>query len=641
MADRPVAGGHRPALDGLRGISVIAIILFHANVSWVHGGYWAVNVFFIVSGYLITGLLLQEYDRWGTVDLVRFYVRRAKRLLPAIVVTVVGVSVAARYLMGNSMPATTKGDALASLFYVANWRFIFTGQSYFEQFGDPSPFRHMWTLAIEEQYYLFFPALLLGLLALLRRRWFVTGALVLLIAASATAMFLLRPEAGGDASRIYYGTDTRMQDIFTGCALALGVWSARTSRLRGLARHRTTLDVVGTVGVAGLLAALLLMDTDPWVYPWGYLLFNTGFAVLILLVVELRPRGLVGRCMSWRPLAWVGELSYSLYLWHWPVIVILNEERTGLDGLPLLAARMAVAVPLAVGSFYLVENPIRRGSLSRWLTPARTGRAAVAALAVAALAMPTVYAGVRGTPVVAAGENQRVTNPDADTDGQRLLIVGDSVGFALGYEFPSEDFPEVSPTAEVQFGCGTAVQHLAVDGQPQERKTECDDMFAQWEQAVADTDPEVVVWSLGGWEVFDHVVDGEIVSPGSRAYEAHLEERLSEGLETLPEDVPVVIPNVPCYQQKEFVVDGKDLAPDRNDVSRSTAVNTVLEGFAADHEQVHVADTFSWLCPDGTFEKTIDGVQTREDGVHYTKEGSRQFWTWLMPQIREALGERQ
>lgn len=635
MADRVRFGGYRPALDGLRGVSVIAIILFHADVMWIHGGYWAVNVFFIVSGYLITGLLLKEHDRWGTVDFVRFYVRRAKRLLPAIVLMVAGVSVAARLVMGNSMPATTKGDALASLFYVANWRFILTGQSYFAQFGDPSPFRHMWTLAIEEQYYLIFPCLLLGLIAVLRKRWLVTAAVALLVLASAATMFLLKPEVGGDASRVYYGTDTRMQDIFTGCAMALAVWSARREQLRRLAAHRTVLNVVGMVGLAGMLGALILMDTDPWVYPWGYLLFNTGFAALVLLVVELNPTGMLGHSMSWRPLVWVGELSYSLYLWHWPVFVMLDETRSGLEGLPLLAARLAVAVPLAVASYYLVENPIRRGALSSWLTPARTGKAAVAALAVTALAIPSVYAGVRGTPVVAAGDARRVTSANAPVDGGSLLIVGDSVGFAIGYNFPHDEFPDVSPTAQVRFGCGTAVQHLAVNGSPQEANVDCEGMFDQWTQAAADTDPKVVVWSLGGWEVFDHVVDGEIVSPGSRAYDDHLRDRLSQGLAALPDDVPVFIPNVPCYHQESFVVDGEDLAPDRNDVSRSKAVNAVLEGFATEHDRVHLADTFSWLCPDGRFHEKIDGVKMRDDGVHYTEAGAHEFWKWLMPQIRK------
>lgn len=645
MTNRPVPGGHRPPLDGLRGLSVVAIVLFHAEVSWVHGGYWAVNVFFIVSGYLITGLLLKEHDRWGTIDLVTFYVRRAKRLLPALVTSVVATAVAARWIMGEAMPDTTRGDGLSSLFYVANWRFIFTGQSYFEQFGDPSPFRHMWTLAIEEQYYLIFPALLLGLIAVLRTRWRVTASLVVLIGVSAGLMWWLAPTDGGDASRVYYGTDTRMQDIFSGCALALAVWAARRRDLVRIARHRTTLNVLGAVGFAGLLAALLLMDLDPWVYPWGYLLFNTGFVVLVLGMVELLPDGGLARAMSWGPIVWVGQLSYSLYLVHWPVIVFLDDSRTGLDGLPLLALRLGVSLPLAAASYYLVENPIRRGRISRLLTPARTGMAFVAVLAVSVAAVMASFSGISGTPTVATGEAQRVTADRSSGGGgdsgggsaTNLLIVGDSVGFSLGYNFPKETYPDVAPTAQVRFGCGTAIQHLAVNGSQQKPGTKkCEGMFDEWTQAAADTDPDVVVWSLGGWEVFDHVVDDEIVSPGSSGYATHLTKRLDEGLAALPDDVPVFIPNVPCYHQEEFVVDGEDLSSDRNDVQRSKDVNTVLTDFADQHERVHLVDTYSWLCPSGSYQDELDGVQVRDDGVHYSDKGAHAFWEWMMPQIEKS-----
>ncbi|MEN3123097.1 acyltransferase family protein [Janibacter sp. LM] len=636
MTNRPVPGGHRPPLDGLRGISVIAIVLFHAEVAWVHGGYWAVNVFFIVSGYLITGLLLKEHDRWGTVDLVTFYVRRAKRLLPALVTSVVAIAVASRWIMGESMPDTTRGDALSSLFYVANWRFIFTGQSYFEQFGEASPFRHMWTLAIEEQYYLFFPMLLLGLMAVLRTRWRVTFGLVIFIALSAGIMWWLAPTGGADASRVYYGTDTRMQDIFSGCALALAVWAARRRDLVRIARHRTALEMMGGAGLVGLVAALLFMKLDAWAYPWGYLLFNTGFVVLVLAMVELLPDGGLARAMSWRPLVWVGQLSYSLYLWHWPVIVFLNDERTGLDGVPLLALRLGVSLPLAAASYYLVENPVRRGRISKLLTPSRTGLAFVIAIAVSTVAVSASYSGITGAPSVATGEAKRVTPTESSGSGEgtNLLIVGDSVGFALGYDFPHDEFPQVNPTAQVRFGCGTAVQHLAVNGAQQNSgAAECEGMFEEWKQASVDTHPDVVVWSLGGWEVFDHVVDGKIVSPGSPGYAAHLTQRLDDGLASLPQDVPVYIPNVPCYHQKEFEVDGQDLAPDRNDAQRSKDVNTVLTAFADKHAQVHVVDTYSWLCPSGSYQDTIDGKKLRKDGVHYNADGARAFWEWMMPQI--------
>lgn len=633
MSEGPARSGHRPALDGLRGVAVAGVVAFHLGLPWAKGGFWGVNAFFVLSGYLITGLLLREHDRWGSIDLFGFYLRRARRLLPALGVAVVGTAVAARVLMGSSMPETTRGDALASLLYVANWRFVVTGQSYFAQFGDPSPFRHMWSLAIEEQYYLLAPTVLLGLLTLVRRRWAVTLAVVGMILLSATAMLLLRPEAGGDTSRVYYGTDTRLQDVLTGCALALGMWSARPKVLRRLADRHRVLDVVGVVGAALVLVAFALVQSSPWTFPWGYLLFNTGFAVLVLLVVELAPRGLLGRAMSWRPLTWLGELSYSLYLWHWPTIVIVDEDLTGLDGLPLLAVRVALSTVLALLSFHLVENPVRRGAAARWVTPARAAGALVVALVVTHLSL----AGVQGTPAVASGDSRRV---QAKGDGMPILIIGDSVGFALGYHFPSDELTGVTATAQVRFGCGTAIQHLAVGGTEQPAGTaDCEGIFEQWGQAARDVKPQAIVWSLGSWEVYDHVVDGRIVSPGSPEYRMHLESRIEDAMALLPDDVPIFITGVPCYHQESYVVEGADLAPDRNDISRARAVNKILADVADQHPQVHVTDTMSLLCPDGRFQERVDGVRMREDGVHYTQEGARAFWTWLMPQIRAAVAK--
>jgi Predicted acyltransferases len=320
-------------LDGLRAISVLTILAYHVPVSWAKGGYWGVNTFFVVSGYLITGLLLREYDNWGSIDLPAFYLRRARRLLPALLLMLVSVSLVVPRVLDDQTPSTIRGDGLASLFYVANWRFIATGQSYFAQFGQTvaSPFKHTWSLAIEEQYYLFFPLLLLVLLRLFGRRAKsrALGVVVLLAAASAALMALLYTP-GGDPSRVYYGTDTRMQDVLVGAALALALSALPAGRVTSwAARRHTVLTALGWSCLTGVLVWCAAVPVSGWVFYGGYLAFDLVAAGLVL-AVELVPSGAIAKVLGWKPLAWTGMISYGLYLWHYPIFVVLTEERTHL-----------------------------------------------------------------------------------------------------------------------------------------------------------------------------------------------------------------------------------------------------------------------------------------------------------------------
>ncbi|AKU16772.1 hypothetical protein VV02_14330 [Luteipulveratus mongoliensis] len=632
--------GYRPALDGLRAVSVVTIMLFHVPVAWVHGGYWSVNVFFVVSGYLITGLLLKEHSKWGNIDLVGFYLRRARRLLPALLVMLVGVSLLAPRIMGSQTPGTIRGDGIAALFYVANWRMIITGQSYFEQFGAPSPFRHTWTLAIEEQYYLLFPLLLLLLLRIFRQRrsWgpvLVVGALGLL-----SALVMSWVNKPGDPSRVYYGTDARMQDILVGAVLALVLHRMGKARVAALAQHRGVLAVLGWVTAAGTLAAFLWLPADGWVFSGGFLLFDVMF-VFLVLSVELAPTTSIARIISTPVLAWVGKLSYGLYLWHWPIFIFLSPDRVDLGTVPLMALRFAVTFAVATASFYLVEDPIRRGSLRRRLGPRVSPAVSTASIGVTAVLIGISAYGVQLAPSAKAGEGNSTTVGSGDYG---VLIVGDSVGFSLGYNFPKEKYPDTSTTANVNFGCGTAEQHLAFNGKPQQGddQPECETIFANWREGMQKAKPKAIVWSLGGWEVFDHVADGKVLDVGTPAYASYLSGRLEKGLDALGEGgskAPIYITNVPCYHQEKFVVSGDDLSVDRNDPKRAKAVNAVLTSFAAKHpDRVHIADLDSFACPNGKFEDIVHGVKLRIDGVHYTADGARAFWAWLMPQIRKVTG---
>src|SRR6266545_2315875 len=269
-AAAPPASGRRipyqPALDGLRAFAILTIMVYHGQATWPRGGYLSVDLFFVLSGYLITTLLVAEWNQRGEVDLGAFWSGRARRLLPALFLMLAGIAAYAALLAPAARLARVRWDALATLAYVANWRFAFTHLSYFEQFGDSSPLTHMWTLGIEEQYYLLWPLLLIvGLrLAKGRPRPLLAGALLAALASVLAMAVLYRP--GVDPSRLYYGTDTRAQALLLGGALAF-VLALRGNRTL----PRLTTEVIGVLGFGGLMAMLVFIpDTSRWMYMGGF-----------------------------------------------------------------------------------------------------------------------------------------------------------------------------------------------------------------------------------------------------------------------------------------------------------------------------------------------------------------------------------
>jgi peptidoglycan/LPS O-acetylase OafA/YrhL len=380
---------YSPGLDGLRALAVIAVLLYHAGLPWIPGGFLGVEVFFVISGYLITALLLAEWRQRGHIDLKTFWLRRARRLLPALyVLLVVSLGFAVVFLPGEV--AGLRGDVLAAFGYVTNWYLIFAQESYFEAVGRPSLLQHLWSLAVEEQFYLIWPPILaLGLCigaTRLRRRRVLTVALLGAVASAVAMVFLYAP--GVDPSRIYYGTDTRATGLLCGAALAF-LWSpgekyrpseARHHRLRlpGRGRFRRRWgwmapllhDVVGFAALGALVwFCLNLGEFQPFLYRGG--LATVALTTTALIAVVAHPRA---RVVSWMlgsdPLRWVGVRSYSIYLWHWPVFMVTRPDLdVPFDGLPLFALRITATVLLADLSYRYVETPIRRGALGRaWRT---------------------------------------------------------------------------------------------------------------------------------------------------------------------------------------------------------------------------------------------------------------------------------
>jgi peptidoglycan/LPS O-acetylase OafA/YrhL len=360
-----------PGLDGLRAIAVTAVLLYHANLLWFPGGFLGVEVFFVISGYLITALLLGEWERHGGIDLLGFWLRRARRLLPACYLLLVVVLTYAVLRLPGEVAGLRK-DAIASFAYVTNWYLIFNHKSYFETVGRPSMLQHLWSLAVEEQFYLLWPVLLTLMLRFWRRRVVMIATLGGAIASAAWMAILYRPDV--DPSRVYYGTDTRATGLLIGAALAF-VWVP--ARLQQRADREATpldavgmtpllLDVVGVAALCGVIGFFCRMDEfAPFLYRGGFVLLGLCTAVLIAVLVH--PHAHLGPyVLGILPLRWIGTRSYSMYLWHWPVFMLTRPQLDiSLNGWPLLALRLAITGVLAECSYRFVETPIRAGALGR------------------------------------------------------------------------------------------------------------------------------------------------------------------------------------------------------------------------------------------------------------------------------------
>ena len=377
-----------PGLDGLRALAVIAVLLYHAELTWIPGGFLGVEVFFVISGYLITALLLAEWRQRGRIDLKAFWLRRARRLLPALYLTlVVTLAVAVVFLPGEV--AGLRSDAIAAFGYVTNWYLVFGHESYFEAVGRPSLLRHLWSLAVEEQFYVLWPLLFAAGVSVGALRWRRRRMLLIALlgsAASAVLMAILYvPEV--DPSRIYYGTDTRAAGLLIGAALAF-VWApwrdsandSSTAARLGLSQHTwrerlrrrwgwtapVVLDVAGFAALGGLVwLCLRLGEFEPFLYRGGFAAVALATAVVIMAVANPNTR-LGADLLAWGPLRWIGLRSYGIYLWHWPVFMVTRPQLdVSFDGLPLLALRLAATVLLADLSYRYVETPIRTGALGR------------------------------------------------------------------------------------------------------------------------------------------------------------------------------------------------------------------------------------------------------------------------------------
>jgi peptidoglycan/LPS O-acetylase OafA/YrhL len=634
---------HLPALDGLRAFAVAGVLCYHADLAWAKGGFLGVDMFFVLSGFLITTLLLLERRETGAIAVGAFWVRRARRLLPALALLLGIVVLYAAFLAAPDELRTIRGDALASIAYVANWRFIFSGSSYFAQFQAPSPLRHVWSLAIEEQFYLIWPLIVMAVLKLrngsMRALAIVAGGM---LAGSVLLMTLLY-EPGRDPSRVYYGTDTRAQSLLVGALLAMlllyhPVIESRTGKL--------ALRIGGVIAALGLAAMWLsISDHSGFLYRGGFGLEAVLVAVVIAAVT--RPdAGVLGAFLSLAWLRWVGQISYGLYLYHWPVYVALDADSTGLDGYALVALRVAVTFAIATASYYLVEMPVRRGVLS-------ARRVAIVAPGVVIAVVGGVFLATAGAPPaqveVSAAD---VRAPAADelrfahvAHRTRVMLVGDSVAGSLSPGVArlenADRFVFFDATVP---GCGlTSDTGERWVGEWQLPEDRCLPPWrTRWAQHVATFDPDIVILPLSPHDAVDRRIGSREIAFDTDAG-ASLEQRdLRDAIRILSaRGAKVVVLTTPYFRQPwRLPVDPNRSSFNNAWVDRMNG--NALRAVQASRGRASILDLNRLLDPEGRWTGSVNGVAVRApDTIHLSDAGADFVAEWLMPQALDLAQRSQ
>jgi peptidoglycan/LPS O-acetylase OafA/YrhL len=624
---------YQPALDGLRGVAVAGVLLFHAGFSWAVGGYLGVSTFFTLSGYLITTLLLVEHQRAGTISLKNFWTRRFRRLMPAALLTLAGIVLLfGPFVATADQLAELPGDVIAALLYVANWRFIVADQSYADLFTAPSPVQHFWSLAIEEQFYLFFPLIAAGLLMVGKgSRRVLGGGLAALALLSTVAMVTLY-DPGADTARVYYGTDTRATELLVGAVFAILI-ASRPDLLRRIPTH-----VVTTVGILGLGITAYwwstLEQTSPWLFQGGLTVYALTTAVL--LGVTLQP-GPVQRALAVEPLRQLGRISYGVYLLHWPIFLWLTPERTHLRALPLFILRVAVTIGAAVLSFRLVEQPVRT----------RQALIAPRSWLVAPVAVVVLFAGVvtlgavtedrqddslgqilDDSPQPVDPEELLASLPDdPDTsivpNVDRVLLVGDSV-MGQAYEVFREVFEDKGIATGYAGGPSTGPL------QPQ------GDWAQQVDNWITEFDPDVVVMEAccDYTQTTDQVYvdpEGNDVLPATDEVYPNWDREVRDLIQRAQAGgAHVIWVLAPAVQTNGFY------GPLEQHIARLNQMYRDLP--------VPILDWGEVIAPGGVYTETLEGPDGErhdlrlDDGVHMTEYGNQLLADLTLTQV-EAVGQ--
>ncbi|MGO1165608.1 MAG: acyltransferase family protein [Janibacter sp.] len=648
--------GYSPALDGLRGVFILLFIAFHFGLTALEGMWVTINLFFVLSGFLIVRLLTAEQVRYGSIDVLAFYRRRIRRLVPALLVMLTAVSVWGALLAPDGVRRKLGGDVLATLGYFMNWRLIAQGDQYFGTAGGASPLRHAWTLAIEEQFYLLAPLVLIALFALARSRRVIIGVLLggAVLSALWTAQLGFHDQA--DYPRVYYGSDTRAQALFIGAAI--GVLAGPISRKRRAPDLPMPLIQIG--GLIGLVSSVIsfafVTPYSGWMFNQGGMLaFGIGSALLVLACADRRPNA-TRSVFAWRPLAFVGERTYGLYLWHFPIYQALEGTPVGDNALVIFVVSMALTVAVAHLSYTYLEEPIIargiRGILPRIRRPLVASLVPVALVAVLGVGLartapeaqdPGQAASAGELPDIVAG--QPVYEPGAPA---RVGVLGDSVPYYLAKRFPEGQFPGVSINNHAREGCDLLDEPISwAPGLSKKTEPWCETQKREWPTDLAKGEDQVLLLFASPLVGLPHIVDGERLWLDDPRLRRIITERFetiyTQATEAGAEQVQIV--NVPCRIPPDDIPEEVQEVLDSEPALLKEYKNpAILNGLISDWAQKHptdveVVDLDGALCADG-YPETIHGLPVYNDFLHFSPEATPMLWKWVLGQVSDNYATR-
>lgn len=642
---------HFPGLEGLRGVAVLAVLAFHANLTWAQGGFLGVSTFFTLSGFLITSLAMAEHQRTGTLDVRSFLRRRGRRLVPAALVALLLALAYTLFVADAVQRRHFAGDVLACLVSMANWRFIVDGRSYGELFSQPSPVLHFWSLAIEGQFYLVFP---FAFAALTRYRKGVRRRVILVLAAGIAVSVAVPFIWNLEPNHAYLGTVTRAAELLIGALVAAIVHERRiTSRIARDANVRRLLTVAGTIGLAAsVLAWHTATIASDFLRHGGFALYAVGSAAVVL--GALVPGGVLARMLGIGPIAWLGSRSYGIYLFHWPIFLFLSRPGHALPPLARFLVGGAIALALAELSLRYVERPVRTGTTylglpDRWVAPLVATGVALGAIALSASA-PKPLLDFDAAEAALAEQTEAaatipIPSPQDTTPGAtpvpRAAIYGDStalmtsIGFNKWLQSSGEGVP-VGGTARL--GCGIGRGGDRRNGNDVERIPDtCNNWPKEWRGTIDANRPDLVLVQSGGWDAADRRLWGDKAwrSVGDPIYDDYFRRELLLAVDTLTADggriVWLTVPHVgPGKDGNGVTSRGRGADPTRTD-----RINAMLRELPAKRPgKVAIVDLGTWL------EQSGQDVRYRPDGVHFgADEGLEVTQKFLGPAVVSAYEE--
>ena len=632
--------GHIRSLDGIRAVAVGAVVLYHAGIARLQGGFLGVDVFFVLSGFLITSLLVTELASRNTLAFGRFYERRARRLLPALVVLVGIVVIYAYVITPHGSYPSLPAQILGTMAYVGNWTLIAHHATYFSLGLPASPLEHTWSLAIEEQFYLVWPAVLFCLWRLTKRNR--TLALCC-VAGSIACAVLTALQFSGSASinTLYLSTQTHATTMLMGAALALLLMPEHGAASSGPfvaapVRAATIWNVTGVVAWLAVVAMFFMASgTGSLLYRGGYVGVGAVVALAIGATV-LVPLGWSARVLSLAPLVFIGQISYGIYLFHFPLFLWIDHASTGLSGLGLLAVRIIVTIAAATVSYVLVERPIRqrrflRGWAGLWAAVGTYLVVSVLAFSVTSSAAFVPFADriARWVPI---GAPPRGTST-------RILIAGDSMAQTLGngLDNPLTRYEHVYVSILGESNCSVFTAEMRIKGFHIVPRAKCswtlpNGMHARWTKRLHSLHPDVSLM-LFRLDVVDHKVDRAWTHVGEQPFDCLLRRRLISAAATLAATGrPVVLLTTPYYSTGE---QPSGATWPEDDPARVRAYNDLLRSVAAQFPGVvHVVDLNAMVSPHGRYARVIGSTVVRwVDGVHFTYAGD----SYVLPRLLAAV----